>query len=254
MLGTVETVIVDEIHALAGNKRGAHLAVSLERLAALCERPPTRVGVSATTKPINAHGGVSRRPGPWRPCQVIDQGHVRNWDIKLELPSSPLQAIMSNEVWVEIYDRLAALAADHRTTIIFVNTPPVGRARRPAPGGPMRGGSGYLPSRQPFREHRLKAEDRLKGRQTQVLVATASLELGIDIGEVDLVCQLGSPRGIARLLQRVGRSGHGVDRVPKGRPDAPLPRRIGRSAPRCSTLSQEVNWTPSPCVASRWMC
>ena len=216
MLAPVETVIVDEIHALAGNKRGAHLAVSLERLAALCARPPTRVGVSATTKPINAM--VEFLVGTDRsPCQVIDQGHVRNWDLKLELPSSPLEAIMSNEVWVEIYDRLAALAADHRTTIVFVNTRRL--AERVARHLADRCGEDQVTSHHGSlsREHRLKAEDRLKAGKLKVLVATASLELGIDIGEVDLVCQLGSPRGIARLLQRVGRSGHGVDRVPRGR-------------------------------------
>ena len=216
MLGTVETVIVDEIHALAGNKRGAHLAVSLERLAALCERPPTRVGVSATTRPMEVMVefllGADRAP-----CQVIDQGHVRHWDLRLELPSSPLEAIMSNEVWVEIYDRLAALAAEHRTTIVFVNTRRL--AERVARHLADRCGEDQVTSHHGSlsREHRLKAEERLKAGKLMVLVATASLELGIDIGEVDLVCQLGSPRGIARLLQRVGRSGHGVDRVPAGR-------------------------------------
>ena len=216
MLATVESVIVDEIHALAGNKRGAHLAVSLERLAALCERPPTRVGVSATTRPMEAMVeflvGIDRSP-----CQVIDQGHVRHWDLRLELPSSPLEAIMSNEVWVEIYDRLAALAAGHRTTIVFVNTRRL--AERVARHLADRCGEDQVTSHHGSlsREHRLTAEERLKAGKLKVLVATASLELGIDIGEVDLVCQLGSPRGIARLLQRVGRSGHGVDRVPKGR-------------------------------------
>ena len=216
MLGTVETVIVDEIHALAGNKRGAHLAVSLERLAALCERPPTRVGVSATTRPMEVMVefllGADRAP-----CQVIDQGHVRHWDLRLELPSSPLEAIMSNEVWVEIYDRLATLAAEHRTTIVFVNTRRL--AERVARHLADRCGEDQVTSHHGSlsREHRLKAEERLKAGKLKVLVATASLELGIDIGEVDLVCQLGSPRGIARLLQRVGRSGHGVDRVPAGR-------------------------------------
>ncbi len=216
MLGTVETVIVDEIHALAGNKRGAHLAVSLERLAALCGRPPVRVGVSATTRPMDAM--VEFLVGTDRaPCQVIDQGHVRNWDLKLALPSSPLEAIMANEVWAEIYDRLAALAADHRTTIVFVNTRRL--AERVARHLADRCGENQVTSHHGSlsREHRLMAEERLKAGKLKVLVATASLELGIDIGEVDLVCQLGSPRGIARLLQRVGRSGHGVDRVPRGR-------------------------------------
>ena len=222
MLGTVETVIVDEIHALAGNKRGAHLAVSLERLAALCGRPPTRVGVSATTRPMDTM--VEFLVGADRaPCQVIDQGHVRDWDLRLELPSSPLEAVMSNEVWVEVYDRLAALAADHRTTIVFVNTRRL--AERVARHLADRCGEDQVTSHHGSlsREHRLMAEERLKAGKLKVLVATASLELGIDIGEVDLVCQLGSPRGIARLLQRVGRSGHGVDRVPKGRL-APLSR------------------------------
>ena len=216
MLATVETVIVDEIHALAGNKRGAHLAVSLERLAALCERPPTRVGVSATTKPMDTM--VEFLVGADRsPCQVVDRGHVRDWDLKLELPSSPLEAIMSNEVWIEIYDRLAALAADHRTTIVFVNTRRL--AERVARHLADRCGEDQVTSHHGSlsREHRLMAEKRLKAGNLKVLVATASLELGIDIGEVDLVCQLGSPRAIATLLQRVGRSGHGVDRVPKGR-------------------------------------
>ena len=216
MLATVETVIVDEIHALAGNKRGAHLAVSLERLAALCERPPTRVGVSATTRPMEAM--VEFLVGTDRsPCQVIDRGHVRHWDLRLELPSSPLEAIMSNEVWVEIYDRLAALAAEHRTTIVFVNTRRL--AERVARHLADRCGEDRVTSHHGSlsKEHRLMAEERLKAGKLKMLVATASLELGIDIGEVDLVCQLGSPRGIARLLQRVGRSGHGVDRVPKGR-------------------------------------
>ena len=216
MLGTVETVIVDEIHALAGNKRGAHLAVSLERLAALCGRPPVRVGVSATTRPMDAM--VEFLVGTDRaPCRIIDQGHVRNWDLRLELPSSPLEAIMANEVWIEIYDRLAALAADHRTTIVFVNTRRL--AERVARHLADRCGEDQVTSHHGSlsREHRLMAEERLKAGKLKVLVATASLELGIDIGEVDLVCQLGSPRGIARLLQRVGRSGHGVDRVPRGR-------------------------------------
>ena len=216
MLANVETVIVDEIHALAGNKRGAHLAVSLERLAALCERPPTRVGVSATTKPVEAMVEFLVGAGG-SPCQIVDQGHVRNWDLKLELPASPLEAIMSNEVWTEIYDRLADLAAAHRTTIVFVNTRRL--AERVAHHLADRCGQDQVTSHHGSlsREHRLLAEDRLKAGQLKVLVATASLELGIDIGDVDLICQLGSPRAIATLLQRVGRSGHGVQRLPKGR-------------------------------------
>jgi len=216
MLRTVETVIVDEIHAVAGNKRGAHLALSLERLEEICERPPTRVGISATTKPIETMADFligSRRSA----CTIINEGHVRAWDLKMEVPQSPLEAIMANEVWVEIYDRLADLVATHRTTIVFVNTRRL--AERVARHLAERCGEEQVTSHHGSlaREHRLRAEEQLKAGKLKVLVATASLELGIDIGDVDLVCQLGSPRAIATLLQRVGRSGHGVERLPKGR-------------------------------------
>ena len=216
MLRTVRTVIVDEIHALAGNKRGAHLALSLERLEALCERPPTRVGISATTKPIEVLTsfltGVTDEP-----CTVIDEGHARERDLTLELPGSPLEAIMSAEVWIEEYDRLAELIRAHRTTLVFVNTRRL--AERAARHLAERLGEDAVTSHHGSlaKEHRLKAEERLKAGQLKALVATASLELGIDIGDVDLVCQLGSPHGISAFLQRVGRSGHGLGRVPKGR-------------------------------------
>jgi ATP-dependent Lhr-like helicase len=216
MLRPVKTVIVDEIHALAGNKRGAHLALSLERLEALCERSPTRVGISATTKPVGLMTqfltGVSDAP-----CTVIDEGHARERDVTLELTSSPLEAIMSGEVWIELYDRLAELVRSHRTTLIFVNTRRL--AERAARHLAERLGDDAVTSHHGSlaKEHRLKAEERLKAGQLKALVATASLELGIDIGDVDLVCQLGSPHAIAAFLQRVGRSGHGLGRVPKGR-------------------------------------
>jgi len=216
MLRTVGTVIVDEIHAVAGNKRGAHLALSLERLEEICERPPTRVGISATTKPIETMAEFligSRQCG----CTIIDEGHVRAWDLSMEVPRSPLEAVMANEVWVEIYDRLADLVDAHRTTIVFVNTRRL--AERVARHLAERCGEEHVTSHHGSlaKEHRLRAEERLKAGELKVLVATASLELGIDIGDVDLVCQLGSPRAIATLLQRVGRSGHGVERLPKGR-------------------------------------
>ena len=216
MLRTVRTVIVDEIHALAGNKRGAHLALSLERLEALCERPPTRVGISATTKPIDVLTsfltGVTDAP-----CTVIDEGHARERDLTLELTGTPLEAIMSNEVWTELYDRLAELVRAHRTTLVFVNTRRL--AERAARHLAERLGDDAVTSHHGSlaKEHRLKAEERLKAGQLKALVATSSLELGIDIGDVDLVCQLGSPHAIAAFLQRVGRSGHGLGRVPKGR-------------------------------------
>ncbi|WP_276316619.1 DEAD/DEAH box helicase [Halomonas flagellata] len=214
MLSSVRSVIVDEIHAVAGTKRGSHLALSLERLAALTDEPPQRIGLSATQKPVEEvaaflTGGAE--------CTVIDTGHVRERDLAIAVPGSPLAAVMANEVWEEVYDRLAALVEKHRTTLIFANTRRVCErvARRLAD----RLGEAAVTSHHGSlaREHRLDAEQRLKSGELRALVATASLELGIDIGEVDLVCQLGSPRSIAALLQRVGRSGHGVGRLPKGR-------------------------------------
>ena len=214
MLQTVQSVIVDEIHAVAGNKRGAHLALSLERLAALTVAPPARVGISATTRPIERMAEFLTG-GP--ACDIIDEGHVRERDLALELTDSPLEAIMSNEVWSEIYDRLAALIAAHRTTLVFVNTRRL--AERAARHLAERLGEDAVTSHHGSlaKEHRLNAETRLKAGQLKALVATASLELGIDIGDVDLVCQLGSPHAIAAFLQRVGRSGHGLRRLPKGR-------------------------------------
>ncbi|MCC6207129.1 MAG: DEAD/DEAH box helicase [Gammaproteobacteria bacterium] len=216
MLSTVRTVIVDEIHALAGNKRGAHLALSLERLSALCERPPLRIGLSATQKPIERMAEFLTG-GSAADCAIIDTGHVRRRDLAIELPGSPLEAVMAAEVWTEIYDRLADLARGHRTTLIFVNTRRL--AERAARHLAERLGEDAVTAHHGSlaREHRLDAEQRLKGGRLRALVATASLELGIDIGEVDLVCQLGSPRAIATLLQRVGRSGHAVGGTPKGR-------------------------------------
>ncbi|MEO8464649.1 MAG: DEAD/DEAH box helicase [Gammaproteobacteria bacterium] len=216
MLRTVRTVIVDEIHALAGNKRGAHLALSLERLEALCESPPTRVGISATTKPIDLLTGFLTGVTD-APCIVIDEGHARERDLTLELTGTPLEAIMSNEVWTELYDRLAELTRAHRTTLVFVNTRRL--AERAARHLAERLGDDVVTSHHGSlaKEHRLKAEQRLKAGELKALVATSSLELGIDIGDVDLVCQLGSPHAIAAFLQRVGRSGHGIGRVPKGR-------------------------------------
>ena len=216
MLSTVRTVIVDEIHALAGNKRGAHLALSLERLDALTPQALTRVGCSATQKPIEdmARFLLGARG---EHCNIIDTGHVRDRDLALELPGSPLEAIMANEVWAEIYDRLAQLVNEHKTTLVFVNTRRL--AERAAMHLGERIGEENVTSHHGSlaKEHRLHAEQRLKAGKLKCLVATASLELGIDIGDVDLVCQLGTPRSIAAFLQRVGRSGHAVGATPKGR-------------------------------------
>ncbi len=214
MLSTVRTVIVDEIHAVAGTKRGSHLALSLERLAGLTARPPQRIGLSATQKPVEAVAAFLTGGGE---CTVIDTGHVRERDLAIEVTGSPLTAVMANEVWEEVYDRLAALVREHRTTLIFANTRRV--CERVARHLADRLGEEWVTSHHGSlaREHRLEAEQRLKQGELRALVATASLELGIDIGEVDLVCQLGSPRSMSAFLQRVGRSGHGVGRVPKGR-------------------------------------
>ncbi|MFX1739154.1 DEAD/DEAH box helicase [Paraburkholderia sp. A1RI_3L] len=297
MLSTVRTVIVDEIHALAGNKRGCHLALSLERLDALCGRRLPRIGLSATQKPIttvarflvgsaaaaghvadassktesaasrdtssntsretscNTSRDTSRDPSrgtssntpaqrhtgrhaarrstkaddstatalPLDPeghpidCAIVDVGHVRERDLAIEIPPEPLEAVMANDVWERVYDRLAELVAQHRTTLVFVNTRRM--AERVARHLTDRLGKEAVAAHHGSlaKEHRFDAEQRLKAGALRVLVATASLELGIDIGDVDLVCQIGSPRTIAAFLQRVGRSGHQVGAVPKGR-------------------------------------
>src|ERR1700758_220151 len=239
MLSTARTLILDEIHAVVDDRRGAHLALSVERLAALTKNPLQRIGLSATQKPIeevarflvgaNCRAFVSNASGqncrlthtayePDQPnCEIIDIGHRRAMDLAIELPKSPLEAVMSNEVWEEIYHRLAELIQAHRTTLVFVNT------RRMAErvthhlsellgADAVTSHHGSLSAKL-----RLNAEDRLKRGELKALVATASLELGIDIGSVDLVCQLGTTRSIATLLQRVGRAEHKRGGLPKGR-------------------------------------
>ncbi len=216
MLKTTRSVIVDELHAVAGSKRGAHLALSLERLDALCERPPIRIGLSATQKPIETMSQLLMGNAK-RDCAIIDAGHRRQRDIALEMPRSALSAVMANEVWGEIYDRLAVLIDTHRTTLIFVNQRRM--AERLARHLAERIGEEHVTAHHGSlaREHRLRAEQRLKSGQLKALVATSSLELGIDIGDIDLVCQIGSPRSINAFLQRVGRAGHAVRAIPKGR-------------------------------------
>ena len=232
ILRDVRTVIVDEIHAVAPNKRGSHLALSLERLEEEAGGRVTRIGLSATQRPIetvarflvgqrspqgalplDSHGGALG-------CRVIDVGHRRNMDLAVEVPKDELGPIATNAIWADIYDRLAELVRAHRSTLVFVNTRRL--AERVAH---------YLTERlqdlgeQAVAAHhgslsrkiRLSAEERLKRGQTRVVVATASLELGIDVGTIDLVCQIGSPRAIATCLQRVGRAGHWVGALPKGR-------------------------------------
>ncbi len=220
LLKTVRSVIVDEIHALAGNKRGAHLMLSLERLSSLCARPPARVGISATQKPIEDMArylaGVHDDPRQ-DACTIIDAGHVRKRDLAIAMADSPLEAVMANEAWEEIYRRLENLIEQHQTTLIFVNTRRL--AERAAAALADRLGEDAVTAHHGSlaKEHRLDAEQRLKAGKLRVLVATASLELGIDIGDIDLVCQLGSPRRIATFLQRAGRSGHQLTGTPKAR-------------------------------------
>jgi ATP-dependent Lhr-like helicase len=274
MLAGTRTVIVDEIHAMASTKRGSHLALSLERLEALCQRPLLRIGLSATQKPIEEvakflvgegndaaalnpsllrgegrgegdlrsveagaaehatlrrSSSASTRPssapsGHLLPkgekekrCNIIDVGHTRERDLAIEVPPVPLEAVMSNDAWELVYNRLAALAESHRTTLVFVNTRRM--AERVARHLSERMGKEAVAAHHGSlaREQRLDAEQRLKRGELKVLVATASLELGIDIGDVDLVCQLASPRSIAAFLQRAGRSGHAVNGTPKAR-------------------------------------
>ena len=323
-LGRTRTVIVDEIHAVAGNKRGAHLALTLERLEALCagepgassggragnrtetgteaasheaaaeaggaavarnangalpdgpalvvpaqaslpfhgpatsgtraaagtdardarpasskafqpgspeaenaeaasspgtngHRPLRRIGLSATQRPMELVARFLVGSRDDAPCAIVDEGFHRRRDLAIELPSSPLEPVMATEVWDEVYDRIAALAREHRTTLVFANTRRL--AERAARALAERLGENEVASHHGSlsRERRFKAEQRLKGGTLTLLVATASLELGIDIGDVDLVCQLGTTRNIATFLQRVGRSGHGVEATPKGR-------------------------------------
>jgi ATP-dependent Lhr-like helicase len=216
ILHDIETVIVDEIHAVADDKRGAHLTLSLERLEALTKRPPVRIGLSATQKPIEevAHFLTgSGRPDP----VIVNIGHKRQLDLAVEVPASPLGPIATNEMWDEIYDRVAELVQQHRSTLVFVNTRRL--VERVSHHLAERLGEENVAAHHGSlsRKLRLNAERKLKDGQIKVLVATASLELGIDIGTVDLVVQISSPRAIAVALQRVGRSGHWRGAIPKGR-------------------------------------
>ncbi|MDD5033475.1 MAG: DEAD/DEAH box helicase [Methylococcaceae bacterium] len=214
LLKTVRTVIVDEIHAILGSKRGSHLSLSLERLERLSGGRLVRIGLSATQKPITE---VARFLVGDADCHVVDAGHMRQRNLAIELPDSPLEAVLSNEAAKSIHDRMAQLILEHRTTLIFVNNRRM--AERLARALSERIGEDNISSHHGSlaREQRLSAECRLKEGKLKALVATASLELGIDIGDVDLVCQLGTTGSIATFLQRVGRSGHFAGGTPKGR-------------------------------------
>src|SRR5688572_28147520 len=252
ILTTVRTVIVDEIHAVAQTKRGAHLALTLERLAANAAQPIQRIGLSATQKPVeeiaqflvgNANGDIpdlqqkgtgldsdvtpalsvggaspfASKSGMSPFPLIVDSGHVRERDINLVMPAAPLEAVMSGEVWATVYDRLAQLIEEHHTTLVFANTRRM--VERVSRHLAERLGEQNVAAHHGSlsKETRFDAEQRLKAGKLKVMVATASLELGIDIGDVELVCQLGTPRSISVFLQRVGRANHSVGGVPKGR-------------------------------------
>jgi ATP-dependent Lhr-like helicase len=214
MLSTVRTVIVDEIHAMLRDKRGSHLALSLERLAALTG-PLQRIGLSATQKPLSE---VARfLVGVDRECELVDIGHVRKVDLAIETPASPMEHVCSHEQWDVIYARLTALIEEHRTTLVFVNTRKMAERLSARLAERLGEQSVTCHHGSMSKARRLEAEERLKAGELRALVATASLELGIDIGDVELAVQIGASRSIATFVQRMGRAGHGPTRVPKGR-------------------------------------
>ena len=221
LLRQASTLILDEIHAVAGDKRGAHLALSVERLDRLVGGTLQRIGLSATQKPIDLVArllvGAGRVDGDGAPrCAVVDAGHRRTLRLRVEVPDHELGAIASHELHAAVYDRIAALVHTHRTTIVFVNTRRLVERVAHALGerlGSERVGAHHGSM---SRQQRLAVESGLKAGALSVVVATGSLELGIDVGAVDLVCALGAPRSLASLLQRVGRSGHSLGAVPEG--------------------------------------
>jgi ATP-dependent Lhr-like helicase len=221
VLATSGTVIVDEIHAIAGDKRGSHLALSLERLDALAGKPLQRIGLSATQRPIEEIArllvGTERlRPDGAPQCVIVDVGHRRELNLTIELPDQELGPITRHELWAEVYDRIARRIKAHRTTLVFVNTRRL--VERVAHQLTTRLGEGRVGAHHGSlsRKSRLEVEEKLKFGALPVVVATASLELGIDIGHVELVCHIGSPRTLATLIQRVGRSGHWLGATPRG--------------------------------------
>src|SRR3984885_15191060 len=223
-LTTVTTIIVDEIHAVARDKRGSHLAVTLERLERLCTQPPVRIGLSATQRPIETVARLLVGAGPDRSnadggprCSIVDVGHRRALDVAIELPSGELEAVASREQLGEVLDIIATHVQAHRTTLVFVNTRRM--AERVAHLLAERLGDDAVAAHHGSlsRDRRQRVESQLRAGELRALVATASLELGIDIGPIEMVCQIASPRSIATFLQRVGRSGHSRGGTPKGR-------------------------------------
>ena len=221
ILKSVKTLIVDEIHALVRDKRGSHFALSMARLDHIVEQRPNRIGLSATQNPIGEIAQFlvgserTKRDGS-ADCVIVDRGHQRDLELLIEVPQSELQAVAPKEQWAEIYERIAVLVAAHRTTLIFVNTRRM--AERAAHNLTELVGKENVASHHGSlsKERRLQLEERLKNGEIRALVATASLELGIDVGSIDLVCQIGSPRSVGTFLQRVGRSGHALGLTPRG--------------------------------------
>jgi ATP-dependent helicase Lhr and Lhr-like helicase len=220
-LATVRYLIVDEIHAVAGSKRGVHLAVTLERLAELAQRPPVRIGLSATVEPVGdiaaLLAGCETPGGRPRPCRVVDVGRRRTLDLEVVAPTGDLGSVATIPVWEATYDRLAALIQAHRTTLIFANSRRL--AERLAVRLTERLGPDAVAAHHGSlsRRRRLQAEARLKAGEIRAIVATGSLELGIDVGTIECVCQIESPRIVATAVQRVGRSGHWLGATPRGR-------------------------------------
>src|SRR5579859_1619635 len=230
-LARVRTVIVDEIHAMADDKRGAHLMLSLERLDALVcgenrlspgtmlaglSAPPQRIGLSATQNPITLVADYltgSRH----RDCAVIEIGRRRHFDLAVEVPNEELGSITTNAIWDDVHNRMAELAREHRSTLIFVNTRSMAERLAFQLGERLGHENVATHHGSLSRRLRLEAERRLKAGEIKLLVATASLELGIDIGAIDLVCQLNTPRALAPALQRAGRAGHWRGATPKAR-------------------------------------
>ena len=215
------TVILDEIHAVAGDKRGSHLALSLERLDYLAGRRLQRIGLSATQKPVTAIarllvGTPGLHPKDGVACSIVDIGHQRDLDLSVAIPDLEFGPIATLELWESVYERIASEVRSHRSTLVFVHTRRL--AERVAHQLSKRLGEDQVATHHGSlsKDSRLAAEQQLKSGAIPVVVATASLELGIDIGHVDLVCHIGAPRSIASLLQRIGRSGHGLDTIPKG--------------------------------------
>ena len=271
-LASTRTVIVDEIHALAPNKRGAHLVALASSAwstspataspASACRRRRSRSrrwrgfwsgSAAAPAKDLFEDGSTPSAAHP-PACAIVDTGHVRKRDLAIEVPESPLEAVMSGEVWGQVYERLASLIQEHRSTLVFVNTRRL--AERLARALTERLGEDQVTSHHGSlaREQRLNAEQKLKRGELKALVATSSLELGIDIGHVDLVCQIATPRSISALLQRVGRSGHAVGGLPEGPHLSRSRATIWWSARRCWTRCGARSWIACACPTSRWTC